>query len=583
MDIAVRSEAWAKLYNDPELGAGNFLFKAFDAYTDTESIFLHLEKPYISPSGASHTSFSLNTLCEVVAQLAAWYVQKDVKQGNYVCLYLGDGIASFLHFLALNSLACVPVLINGNLRPDIAALYADLNRFSVFVHDRETATRWQLDAVFGATRRLDAGFKEGVVVPLADLCKDLWPAPRHADDTIMICHSSGTTGVPKAVLFGHAQFFNGKRERLQSFVEDPSDKLATAMPTTHAAGISYLMTAVLLQLPTLSLNTQTGPMVATLLASFQPTIVTAFPQTYASFAEAGLPDAYFKSIRRFYNTGDSAHEAHIAQLLRLAPDARFTDMFGASELGMSQFFKVSTVGSTTSVRSVGKPAAYAHCAILAPDGKELPDGTPGYFGVHSPTVTPGYYGQPHLTAMTTLNGYWLTSDVGLRMADGEFIHLDRAVDVVDSFIIGKPAYTLLLEEHLLKLRDIFDVTVVGIPRGPTREEALLILVRPNAAANAISAEQILRHTLQCYPFQGMASLPEYCVCIGILEPDFVLPLGSTGKVLKRVIRDNFWAWQREFDEQQRDKLGELLWNQDADLSLLPSLPARSLLEYVMTA
>jgi acyl-coenzyme A synthetase/AMP-(fatty) acid ligase len=245
---------------------------------------------------------------------------------------------------------------------------------------------------------------------------------------------------------------------------------------------------------------------------------------------------------------------------------------------MSQFFKVSRAGDIASPRTVGAPAPYAQCAVLAPDGAELPDGVPGYFGVRSPTVTPGYHGQPHLTALTTLNGYWLTGDVGLRKGDGEFVHLDRIVDVVDT-AFGEPAYTLLLEEHLLKFDGVFDVAVTGVSRGPTREESVLVLVQPVKGAD-IDPETLLRHVLSCYPFQGQSSLPDYTVCIGILAAGFTLPLGSTGKVLKRLIRDSFWSWQREFDEQARDKFVALLWNHLTTQSLPPG-PARGLLDHVL--
>ncbi|MBI0329629.1 class I adenylate-forming enzyme family protein [Burkholderia plantarii] len=581
MEVQAKKEVWAKLFDDKALGAGNFLIKAHQAYPDRNEVFLFLEKPYVSPSGHAHSSFSLDTLYTVVAELAAWYAHHDVQQGAYVCVYLGDGIASFLHFLALNSLGAVPVLVNGNLRVDIAVAYAQINRFTVFAYDRETAARWQLPAPLAGVKALDAGFAEGAAAAMAPLPAGQWPVERHGDDTIMICHSSGTTGIPKAVLFGHDQFFAGKRERLQGFVERDDDRLATAMPTTHAAGISYLMTGTLLQLPTLSLNTQLGGAVAEAIVGFRATIVTAFSQTYASLAEQNLPDAFLGTVQRFYNTGDTAHESHIRELLRIAPQARFTDMFGASELGMSQFYKVSRANDVTTIRTVGSPAPYAHCVILSPDGRELADGVPGYFGVRSPTVTPGYHGQPHLTALTRLNGYWLTGDVGLRKSNGEFVHLDRIVDVVDT-TLGTPGYTLLLEEHLLRLDEVFDVSVTGVSRGPVREEAVLVLVRLAAGAT-LDVEQLLHHTLSCHPFQGKPALPDYTLCVGVIAPDFALPVGSTGKVLKRVVRDGFWSWQRDFDGGDRSRFAELLWNHQADLSALPREAERSLLEHVFAA
>ncbi|KRP62462.1 MULTISPECIES: class I adenylate-forming enzyme family protein [Pseudomonas] len=576
MNPITQQQAWDTLFADPELGAGNFLSKSVAAYGRLEADFLFLEKAFVGPSGESHEAFSLDSLHHQVKQLAGWYLGCGVSAGRHVCLYLGDGIPSFLHFLALGTLGCVPVLINGHLRADIATLYAQRNRFDIFVCDQETRSRWNLTTELEGLTVLDAHFREGSPVACLPVPEQGWPVTRKAEDIIMVCHSSGTTGIPKAVLFGHEQFFNGKRERLRSFVEGPDDKLATAMPPTHAAGISYLMTAVMLQLPTLSLNTQTGSVLAHMLASFQPTIVTAFSQSYASLAELNLPDGYLGSIQRFYNTGDTAHEAHIRALLRLAPEARFTDMFGASELGMSQFFKVSREGSVASKRTVGHAASYARCDILSAQGELLPDGTAGYFGVRSPTVTPGYYGQPHLTALTELNDYWLTGDVGLRMANGEFVHLDRIVDTVPSNL-GVSVYTLLLEEHLLALPGVFDVSVVGVSRGPTREEAVLILVRGQDAG--VDADEVLQHAMTCYPFQGRGELPGYTLCAGILANTYALPAGSTGKILKRQIREHFWNWQRDFDEGDRSVLSDLVWNQFLREPPLATTPV-SLLEYL---
>ncbi|OQS34535.1 class I adenylate-forming enzyme family protein [Chromobacterium haemolyticum] len=578
MDHLIKTQAWDALFNDPELGAGNFLFKAHAAYGGSREDYLFLEKPFIGPRGNAYQSFSLDSLFHLVSDLAAWYRQQGIQAGRHVCLFLGDGIPSFLHFLALGSLGCVPVLINGHLRADIAALYAQRNRFDVFVYDKETDARWDLAGALRGLTALDAGFNAGAAVALAPLPASGWPAAVKDEDIVMVCHSSGTTGIPKAVLFGHAQFFNGKRERLRGFVEQDEDKLATAMPPTHAAGVSYLMTATMLQLPALALATQTGQVAANLIASFQPTIVTAFSQTYASFAELNLPDGYFDSVRRYYNTGDTAHEAHIRQLLRLAPRGRFTDMFGASELGMSQFFKVSTPEQVASKRTVGAAASYARCDVLTPQGELLPDGQPGYIGVRSPTVTPGYYGQPHLTALTTLNGYWLTGDIGLRLDNGEFVHLDRIVDAVPT-PLGVPAYTLLLEEHLLSHADLFDVSVIGVSRGPTREEAVLVLARGKAGA-ALDADEVLRQALDCFPFKGRGALPDYTVCVGVLGDDYALPVGSTGKVLKRVERDQFWSWQRDYDDGLRDVFSALRWNQSLDRQPEAAAEPQSLLDYL---
>jgi acyl-coenzyme A synthetase/AMP-(fatty) acid ligase len=565
---------WRLLYEDRELGAGNFLFKAHEAYETRDQTFLFLERPFLSPSGETYAAFSLDTLYEVTQDLAAWYSEKGIPRGAYVGLYLEEGIPNFIHFLALNSIGCTPALINGNLKPEIALAYADINKFDLFVYDSETEARWEVSKLLGQKRGLNATFIGGEFQASKGLGgAGVWPVPRRDGETVMLCHSSGTTGIPKAVIFTHDQFFSGKRERLLSFVEQDEEKLVTAMPTTHAAGVSYLMTATLLQIPTLSLATQTGLAAAKLVAEYRPTIMTGFPQTFASFAQLGLPDSYLDSVLRFYSTADSSHEAHIRQILRLAPKARFTDMFGASELGMSQFYKVSRAGEIASTRIVGKPAGYAECAILDHAGRILPDGYPGYIGVRSPTITPGYYGQPHLTELTRLNDYWLTGDVGIRKANGEFVHLDRIVDVIDT-VLGVKAYTLLLEEHILSLPEVFDATVVGVKRGPTSEQAIVALVQVKAKKPPLRAEELLHHLLEANPFEGRShDLPRYTLCVAVLAKDYEPPVGSTGKVLKRVIRDAFWDLLREYDQGSRDKITELVWNhQSSSFVDRPSAP-----------
>lgn len=555
-----------KLYSDPELGAGNVLFKALAAYSDRENPFLFLENSFVSPQGTVYPDFSLATLYRVVVELSTWYAGSQVKAGDFVCLYLREGVCGFLHFLALNAIGAIPVLINGNLPPETAVRYAMLNGFAILTYDDVTDRDARISGKLSLIKGINAS------VPVMDKVDEVlgdWPVARGGDDIVMICHSSGTTGMPKAVSFTHDQFFRGKRERLQSFIEAEVERMVTIMPTSHAAGISYLMTAVLLQIPTLSLTQQRGKEVADAIAAYAPSIVTAFPQTYVSLVRLGLPDGHLNSVRRFYNTGDTSHEAHIRELLRVAPKARYIDMFGASELGMSQFYKTSSPGMIASGRCVGRAADYAECVILSPTGAMLPDGEPGYIGVKSPTITPGYYGQPHMTELSRLNGYWLTGDVGIRNEDGEFIHLDRIIDVVNT-AWGKKAYTLLIEEHVLRMPEVVDVTVVGVQRGPTSEQAVVIFVTPKEQFVRLTSSEVLRHIVGVLPCL-QEPIPDYGVCAAILVPDYELPTGASGKVLKSVVKELFWTLQREYWQGDRSKIQEACWNHNINTSPVESV------------
>jgi acyl-coenzyme A synthetase/AMP-(fatty) acid ligase len=543
--------ARAALYNIPELGCGNFLFKARELSATKDTPFLFLERPFVSPYGEEHTDFSYNSLYATVRSLAEWYVAHGVVRGDVVGTYLSNGIGHFMHYLALNSLGAVPAIINCSLPPATARNYAKQHRLKAVVVDPDTRFDEAGDIrLIWANDWPPAGNVEWVPGD--------WPIVDHKPDApVMICHSSGTTNVPKAIVYTHAQHFIGKRERLKQFIEDASDRMVTGMPPAHSAGISYLMTAVMLELPTFVLSQLTGPNVAKIIQQFKPTIVSGFAQTWTSLAEQGLPDGAFTSVRRFYNTGDTPHRKHVANLLRLAPNARFTDGYGSSELAMAQFEMVSTPNNVASKRCVGRPRWFVESVLIVDAaGKPLPDGEVGFIAIKSPTLTPGYYNQPLLTQLGKLNSHWLTGDVGYRKDDGTFYQLDRSYDVITT--PSGSLYSLATEEFLLDaIPGIHDAVVIGANRFPLNTQATVAIVVPEGG-QAVDPTVVLDKLRELEQFDH--ELPPFTLCAAIVEDSGKVPVGCTGKVLKRTLRDSFWGMYRDYAAGDRSVFFDFAWN-----------------------
>ncbi|TDR73334.1 acyl-CoA synthetase (AMP-forming)/AMP-acid ligase II [Paludibacterium purpuratum] len=529
------------LYADSALGIGNFLFKVLEQDVDREGVLFSLEQPFATPRGTCFEQLSLTDLYRAVAELAAWYQQLGVRAGEIVLTYTGEGISQFLHFLALTSLGAIPAPVNCNMRPDIVLLYHRKYRFDWLVYDRHAQSA-ELARLAAGQRGIHAC--DGADPSLPAQPEGDWPMQYRHDVTVMICHSSGTTGVPKAVLFGHQQFFHGKRERLLQFWQADRERMLSALPHSHSAGVSYLMTAVLLGMPTRVLTHLTSPALADEIAAFEPSVMAGFSQSYAALAEAHPRDNAFPSLRRFFNTGDTAHETHIRALLEAAPEAAFHDGFGASELGMALFSKVSRRGRIATGRCVGRPVPFARARIEDDLGRVLPQGEIGYIAVQSPTITAGYFLDDSLTARCRRpEGYWLTGDVGYLDTDGAFVHLDRAVDVIHS--ARGPVYTLQLEETVLRQCQVDDITVVGVPLSPRRCEMVVALLRPTAARAVVLCHEVAAVLAASLP----ADVPYTVVN---LSADAELPTGATGKALKRVIRDRFWQDLNQYRRGDRD-------------------------------
>src|SRR5215813_433190 len=539
------------LYNVSELGCGNFLFKARELSATRDVPFLFLERPFVSPYGEDFVSFSYNTLYSTVRSLAEWYVSHGIVKNDVVGTYLSNGIGHFMHYLALNSLGAVPAIINCSLSPATVRNYAKQHRLKAVVVDPDTRFDEASDIrLIWANDWAPAGNVEWVPGD--------WPIVDHKPDApVMICHSSGTTNVPKAIVYTHAQHFIGKRERLKQFIEDASDRMVTGMPPAHSAGISYLMTAVMLELPTFVLSQLTGPNVAANVMQFKPSILTGFAQTWISLAEQDLPAGIFSSVKRFYNTGDTPHHKHVSKMLRLAPSARFTDGYGSSELAMAQFEKVSTANDVASKRCVGRPRWFVDSVIIVDaSGKPLPDGEVGYIAIKSPTLTPGYHNQPILTQLGRLGAYWLTGDVGYKTAEGDYYQLDRSYDVITTPF--GPLYSLATEEFLQTIPGVHDAVVIGAQRTPLNIHSTAAIIVPEKA-RTIDPNVVLGKLHQLVPF-NRNHLPPFTLCVAIIADINKLPVGCTGKMLKRSLRESFWHIYRAYTSGDRDTFLDVVWN-----------------------
>nr|MDT0662546.1 AMP-binding protein [Micromonospora sp. DSM 115978] len=532
-----------RLAADRELGVGNFLDLVRRHSRRTDRPFLYAHRPG-SAGVATVEPFSLERLTQTRDAYAAWYHTAGVRKGDPVAVYVDNGIDPFLHFLALSSLGAVAALVNGRMPAPVAAEY--VTRIGavgvVATADRLAALR-RHDARAGWT----ADHSELTTRPGTDELPPVFPYPHADEDPVMLCHTSGTTGPPKAATFGHRQFFLGKRQRLWNFPAASRNRLLSALPQSHSAGISYLMTATMLGLPTLVMADSGGPAVHQAMAAFRPSMVVAFPETYAELAEMTLDPSATADIHTWINTGDSAHEAHIRALIRHGrrpgrrggrrggrPGSRFVDGLGSSEMGMALFRKVSEPESSDYGRCVGTPIGVVReAAVLDDAGRRLGPHQPGRLGVRTPTRTAGYWNDSGTTNRSSISGYWLTGDVVYRDENGKFYHLDRVPDVIHTS--GGPVYSLPLEEAILVgCPQIADCAVVAV-KAPEPETGDVPFAAVKLAPGAAVPDDLLATLNVALADRGLPPLRAAAVATD--PADF--PTGPTGKVLKRQLRQRF--------------------------------------------
>jgi acyl-coenzyme A synthetase/AMP-(fatty) acid ligase len=539
---------------DPDLGAGNFLDKAYAANP-------HRAVPFAFSHHLDHRGevvlkgHSLEDLVRLRDRYARWYWANGVRPGEPVGVVIAEGLPPLLHFLALSALGAIPALVNDAMAPDIMVRY--LERVGVVGVVADDPTRltiaWrhgegQRPRFVALTSEVDAGHPD----PGPSGLPEVYPYRHRAHDVVALIHSSGTTGIPKSTILGHRQFWELKQPRMTRFPATPDDRLMCLMPHTHAGGLSYFLTATLLGLPVAVMSDWRREVVEPVMEAFRPTMLASFPRTFVQLATGDLPVKGAAKVHSWFNTGDSAHHGHIRRLVTLGerpaglikpwllpreaaeeaahPGSQFIDGLGSSEMGMANFGQVTTPESERDDRCVGRPLEGVTAGVVDERGEEVPDGTVGLLAVKTASRTPGYWNDPRLTASFESNGWWLTGDVARRDTEGRFYHLDRTVDVIDT--AAGPVYSLPIEEVLLAdCADlVLDCSVVGVPAEDGAQPIAVVQLQADAAGT--HEEALLDRANKELANAGREQLA--AVVIARTPDDF--PLGPTGKVLKRELR-----------------------------------------------
>lgn len=542
------ADALQTLRADASLGSGNFLDRCLALSTTPDEPFLFLDKPLTLLRGTPVGALSLNDLQHHRMALAAWYLEQGVKPGDVVSVTVEDGLAPLLHYLALTSLGAAISLMNPAMPAEFGIAYMDENGFERLVTDAVTLITSDFARQWREAGRPVLDVTRAALDP-APRMPAWWPLEPQDSTLVMLSHTSGTTGLPKAVRFEHRQFFMGKRARIGRFAEGPDERFLSALPQSHSAAISHLETAILHGIPTFVLGTQQGEALREAIQRFAPTTVAAFPRSYVLLVEGGIGHDEFPTVRRWFAMGDASHQSHIRQVLEGAPQSRFIDAFGSSELGMALFRSESTLDAVAAQRCIGRPVDIAVAKVLDPhSGDEVKPGEVGLLAVRSPTVTSGYWKQPQKTVDAWRGGYFLTGDIAF-CKDGEFFQIDRAVDVIES-----PAgalHTLQLEEAAQQVESVCDVTVVGVDPARSGGVGLVALVLPDRYAGdpATIASRVLRTLHEACAQRGVI-VAEGFIAVAVVSDLAFLPVGATGKVLKRHLRGVAQALLAEEGGQQ---------------------------------
>src|SRR6185437_1207252 len=342
----------AMLAADPRIGAGNVLPTLLELGADPDGPGLTFDTAVDGlPAGRRLT---LGELADRVAARAGWWAERGIGPRDPVAVWSATAADHILGFLALCQLGAIPALINGNLPAETVAGYVRGLRPVAVLADADRTARLA-GADLGA-----ASLAEVASAGQGDPAGAPAPYRHHADDPIVITHTSGTTGMPKAVMHSNASLFAATRHLLGMPQAQGTGRILNALPAPHTATVLMVNQALGNRAEFYALSSQQGEQVLAAIEQWRPESVFGFSVTWAELARFDLSGHDLSSVRLWFNTGDSTHEPHVRHLVAVGSrevmtrqgvvreaGSHFIDGLGSSEMGHAMFHVTHTVDSRT--------------------------------------------------------------------------------------------------------------------------------------------------------------------------------------------------------------------------------------------
>jgi len=353
-------------------------------------------------------------------------------------------------------------------------------------------------------------------------------------DLLGLPYTSGTTALPKGVVRTHHNVVGLARMLVRPLRYRHDDIYLSVLPLFHVGMLHLQFPQYMIGMTQYIMRFEPKAVMEA-IQKYKITIFQAVPTMVIAMTEHPDRDKYDLSSLRVLRYVGSPMPADAAKRAWNAFGPILTQTYGTTEgtglvlLSPEDHARaLSDCSQEHILNSAGKPILGCQLKIVDDNDNEVPGGTVGEICLRSKAMVESYWNKPEETAETFKAGWYHTGDMGRIDEEGYVYILDRKKDIIISG--GENISARDVENIIYSHPAVLECAVIGVPSDKWGEEVKAIVV----------------------PREGMTVTPEelmdYCgdKMAGFKRPKSVeiwheLPKNPTGKILKREIRERYWA------------------------------------------
>jgi long-chain acyl-CoA synthetase len=351
-------------------------------------------------------------------------------------------------------------------------------------------------------------------------------------DPASILYTSGTTGFPKGAVLSHHNMLAAMRGNVIEQQIVPENKFLSVGPLFHVAPLQILLSFLYRGCS------------CVILQQFDPKVVLEAVQN-ERITNIFLVPAMLKALLDFphfarydlsslstltYGGAPTPKELLCRALKTFGPV--LIQVYGSTETGLTTLLNKSDHterdggGEHKYIHTCGKEIVDFMVRTVDEKGADTAPGEAGEILVKGGSVMQSYWGKPRETKKALLDGWFHTGDLGTFDEMRFLTILDRKKDVIISG--GENIYPAEIESFISTLPQISEAAVIGVPDQRWGETVKAVIVLKEG--ETLSAEDLIEACKR--------NLASYKKPTSV---DFVgeLPKNSTGKTLKRVLRERY--------------------------------------------